>query len=203
MDNISELYIYVEFTDDRGICESHKYPLERAKTVTFNGERSLKVSRISVYTEEEICKRTEYRKKKAVQDYERRVKEAKMNLLQKVLGEELAEKCIEEILERQRPDDSGELCKLMRTEIISKYIQQAGLSVTDVMDIESIFSDDETYSGILDNLNKQLVAFKSASHKLMMKILPEVLCFDMTPELITDCTKLTDPYKRTASKSEK
>ena len=124
-----------------------------------------------------------------------------MNLLQRVLGIELAEKCIDEILERQRPDDSRELCELLRTEILSKYIQQAGLSVTD---IESIFSDDETYGYILDDVKEQLVALKSASQRLMMVRLPHALYNDMTPKVtVVDYTEFTDSYKRTASKSEK
>ena len=123
-------------------------------------------------------------------------------MLQRVLGEVLAGQCLDEILERQHPEDSPALCKALRMEIISKYISKAGLDFTAV---ESRFSDDdkEKYEYIFTDVKDRQRELKRIGERFMRESLPHALYSDMTPEGLTDRTKFTDAYNRTASKSEK
>ena len=199
MSDLSGLHLYIEFSCDGEVVSSDSYPLEDAKTITLTGAISEQVSRISVYTEKEIRKRTEKLKERQ-QICENT--NGTLTLLQKVLGEELAEECLEEILERQRPDDSIELTNILRKEIIRKYIQEAELSNSDIQLIFSNLKDD-CYRYITDRVKNHMKHTAELNNEIRDKLLPDILCDDMTPEFVMDRTKFKDSYKRTASKSEK
>ena len=105
-----------------------------------------------------------------------------MTLLEHVLGKELADACLDEILERSRPEDSHDLTLQLRSEIVYKYVLKAEITIDKLREI--IFAEGSPYkdTGFAKELRLELNEIDEIHKRMINRLLVRGLANDFTPD---------------------
>lgn len=105
-----------------------------------------------------------------------------MTLLEHVLGKEWADACLDEILERSRPEDSDDLTRQLRSEIVYKYVQKAELTIDKLRDI--VFAEGSPFkdADFADDFQRELNEIEEIHKRMINRFLVKGMVNDLTPD---------------------
>lgn len=105
-----------------------------------------------------------------------------MTLLEYVLGKELADACLDEILKRSRPTDSEYLTKILREEIIGRYVQKAEITIDKLRDI--VFAEGSPFkdADFAEELRRELNEIEEIHKSMINRFLVRGMVNDLTPD---------------------